>query len=114
MTHSGLCTGHKGRVSAWGREHNVTATLSQVACAQRATRLGHTAAQHLCLAFLALTSLQDHCAMLRAFKLSDLELSIWNDFPALFDKGETGAPRSDLTKVGEEAELGLEWVYLSL
>jgi hypothetical protein len=52
--------------------------------------------------------------MLRAFKLSDLELSIWNDFPVLFDKGETGAPRSDLTKVGEEAELGLEWVYLSL
>lgn len=30
----------------------------------------------LCLTFLALASLQDHCAVLRAFKLSDLELSI--------------------------------------
>lgn len=67
----------------------------QVACAQRATRLGHTAALQLSLAFLALTPLQDHCTMLRAFKLSDLELSIWNDFPVLFDRGEAGALRSD-------------------
>lgn len=73
-----------------------------------------TAALQLSLAFLALTPFQDHCTMLRAFKLSDLEPSIWNDFPVLFDRGEAGALRSDLMEVGEEAELGLEWVYLSL
>lgn len=68
----------------------------------------------LCLIFLALPSLQDHCAVLRAFKLSDLELSISrDDFSVPFDIREAGAPRSDLTDVRKEAELGLEWVYLS-
>lgn len=42
----------------------------------------------LCLTFLALTSLQDHCAVLRALRLSDLEFYIPENFPVPFDKEE--------------------------
>lgn len=62
-------------------------------------------ARTLCLTFLALTSLQDHCAVVLAFKLSDLEFSMSrDDFSVPFDKGEAGAPRNDLT--GREGREG--------
>lgn len=44
--------------------------------------------KQLCLTSLALTSLQDHGAVLRALRLSDLEFYIPENFPVPFDKEE--------------------------